>query len=685
MTRVSDATFLNRDLQWLEFNARVLALAEDPRTPLLERMRFLEIYSSNLDEFFMKRVGGWQRRREAGLDEAGLRADIRARVQQLSLRLARCFTEELRPALAAEGIRLVPLKSAGRKAKSAAKAFFEKSVFPVLTPLAVDPGHPFPLVSNLSTSIGVLLQPPGDAETLFARVKIPQTLPQWIAVDEDANGQVFVSLGDVVGQHLDQLYPGMTLLGQMAFRVTRNADVELDTEDAEDLLEAVAEEVRERRFARIVRLEHGPKPEAAVLDFLVRELELEPDDVYEVTSELDVGALSAIADLPRAELHFSPWVPVGPPAFTDTERSVFDVIRERDVLVHHPYESFAGSVLKFIAEAADDPKVLTLKMTLYRTGDSSPFVPLLIRAAEAGKQVVCLVELKARFDEARNIEVARALESAGVHVVYGLLGLKTHCKLALVVRQEGPDVRAYAHVGTGNYHPRTAGLYTDFGLFTAREDLLRDTMVLFNALTGRSTPKAYSRLLVAPRNMKEALLERIAREAENARAGRPARIVAKMNQLEDVDLCNALYAASAAGVKVDLLVRGFCVLRPGVDGLSENIRVMSILGRFLEHSRVYWFIAGQADPLDGEVFIGSADWMRRNLEFRVETLAPVDDRAIKTRLWQMLELMMADQRQTWDMQPDGSYRLRLPRTPDEETGIHDRLMQQARERVLAGS
>lgn len=685
MTRVSDPDFLNRDLQWLEFNARVLALAEDPRTPLLERVRFLGIYSSNLDEFFMKRVGGWQRRREAGLDEAGLRAEIRSQVQVLSLRLARCWTEELRPALARERIRLVPLKAAGRAAKAAAKAFFEKSVFPVLTPLAVDPGHPFPLVSNLSTSIGVLLQPPGDGETLFARVKIPQTLPQWIPVDEEPEGTVFVSLLDVVGQHLSQLFPGMALQGQMAFRVTRNADVELDTEDAEDLLEAVAEEVRERRFARIVRLEHGPKPVAAILDFIIRELELEADDVYEVASELDFGALGSIADLPRAELHYSPWVPVGPPAFTDTERSVFDVIRERDVLVHHPYESFGGSVLKFIAEAADDPKVLAIKMTLYRTGDASPFLPLLIRAAEAGKQVVCLVELKARFDEARNIEVARVLESAGVHVVYGLLGLKTHCKLALVVRQEGSDVRAYAHVGTGNYHLKTASLYTDLGLFTAREDLLRDVMVLFNALTGRSTPKAYARLLVAPRTMKEGLLERIATEAKNARAGRPARIVAKMNQLEDVDLCHALYDASRAGVKVDLLVRGFCVLRPGVPDLSENIRVVSILGRFLEHSRVYWFVSGHADPLDGEVLIGSADWMRRNLEFRVETLAPVDDRTLKARLWQILEGMLADQRQTWDMQPDGTYRLRQPRTPEEETGIHERLMQQTRERMLAGS
>lgn len=685
MTRVSDPCFLNRDLQWLEFNARVLALAEDPRTPLLERVRFLGIYSSNLDEFFMKRVGGWQRRREAGLDEAGLRAEIRSQVQVLSLRLARCWTEELRPALARERIRLVPLKAAGRAAKAAAKAFFEKSVFPVLTPLAVDPGHPFPLVSNLSTSIGVLLQPPGDGETLFARVKIPQTLPQWIPVDEEPEGTVFVSLLDVVGQHLSQLFPGMTLHGQMAFRVTRNADVELDTEDAEDLLEAVAEEVRERRFARIVRLEHGPKPVAAILDFIIRELELEADDVYEVASELDFGALGSIADLPRAELHYPPWVPVGPIAFTDTERSVFDVIRERDVLVHHPYESFAGSVLKFIAEAADDPKVLAIKMTLYRTGDASPFLPLLIRAAEAGKQVVCLVELKARFDEARNIEVARVLESAGVHVVYGLLGLKTHCKLALVVRQEGSDVRAYAHVGTGNYHLKTASHYTDLGLFTAREDLLRDVMVLFNALTGRSTPKAYARLLVAPRTMKEGLLERIATEARNARAGRPARIVAKMNQLEDVDLCHALYDASRVGVRVDLLVRGFCVLRPGVPDLSENIRVVSILGRFLEHSRVYWFVSGQADPLDGEVLIGSADWMRRNLEFRVETLAPVDDRAIKARLWQILEGMLADQRQTWDMQPDGTYRLRQPRTPEEETGIHERLMQQTRERMLAGS
>lgn len=678
----AEPAFLDRDLAWLAFNRRVLHEAEDERTPLLERVRFLGIVTSNLDEFFMKRVGALARQAAAAVDAAHLRTEVRREVTAMQAAVAACFTDQLRPALAAQGIHLLGWPELDARQRATASDYFQRHVFPVLTPLAVDPGHPFPLVSSLSTSLGVLVgHPDRTEEPLFARVKIPDSLPHWVPV-EAAGAQVrFARLVDLVTQHLDRLFPGMRIVATMPFRVTRSTDVERDTDDADDLLEAVADELRERRFAPVVRLEHAPQPDARILRFLVSELDIGADDVYELPAELDYTGLRPVADLPRPRLKYEPWTPAVPTALAGGEAGFFAVIRANDVLVHHPYESFAATVEKFVATAVDDPRVLAIKMTLYRTGDGSPFLGLLQRAAESGKQVVCVVELQARLDEERNIAVARTLEKAGVHVVYGVLGLKTHCKLVLVVREEPDGIRCYTHVATGNYNPRTALLYTDLGLFTARREVAEDVSDLFNYLTGRSLHRRYQRLLVAPVQMKQAFLARIDREADNARSGRPARIVAKLNSLEDGDLCAALCRASQAGVPVNLLVRGFATLRPGVEGVSDRIRIVSVIGRFLEHARVYHFADGSPDPLDGEYFLGSADWMHRNLEARVEVAVPVDDRLLRERLWELLTLQLDDRRHGWDMRSDGTYLQRTPDHPDQELGSQARLMALTRQRT----
>jgi polyphosphate kinase len=680
-----DAPFLDRDLSWLEFNSRVLHEAEDERTPLLERVRFLGIVTSNLDEFFMKRVGAHKRQGELALGTSKLLVDIHQKVVELMQRQAACYTNTILPALANVGIHLVRWPAISRKQRTAIDTYFHRNIFPVLTPLAVDPGHPFPLVSNLSTSLGILLEGPDGADKpLFARLKIPKVLPPWIPLESDGTGDVrLVSLQEVILHNLEHLFPGMRIVASMPFRVTRSSDVEIDDEVSPDLMELVAEELRERRFAKVVRLEHGPKPNAQILRFLLTELELVPGDCYELPAELDYTTLSPIADLARPELKYEPWVPVTSPALADRDQNIFAVIRTTDVLVHHPYESFNTSVEQFISAAVDDPRVLAVKMTLYRIGDGSPFIPLLIRAAESGKQVVCLVELKARFDEERNIAVARALEKAGVHVVYGVVGYKTHCKLALVVRQEVDGLQPYVHIGTGNYHARTAQMYTDLGLFTCQPDIIEDVLNLFSYITGRSLNRSYRKLLVAPVNMKEAFLSRIRREAESARAGRPARIVGKMNALEDHDIIRALYDASGAGVPIDLIVRGFCVLRPGRQGMSENIRVSSVVGRFLEHSRIYHFANGQKAPADGEMFIGSADWMSRNLLHRVEAIVPIESRVLRERCWEVLAALLQDRRSAWDLQPDGSYVQRQPDDPTRDSGTQPTLMAAARRRGVS--
>jgi polyphosphate kinase len=682
--------FLNRELSWLEFNARVLNEAVDPRTPLLERVRFLGIFNSNLDEFFMKRVGGLKhkveagvQRRSGGMTPVQVLAAIRERVSELLQRASDCFQTSLHKELERNGIRLLAWDALSAGEREFAVRYFRQNVFPVLTPLAVDPGLPFPFISNLSTSLGVTLRHPEREETLFARIKVPKIFPQWIQVREDGVGRDqfrFVSLTDLIRHNLRGLFPDMEVLAVMPFRITRSAEIEVDEDDADDLLEMVAEELKQRRFAEVVRLEHGPDPDPWMIRFLMEELDLTEAEVFEHKALLDFADLKPIVDLALPQLKFDPWTPLVPPRLADERESIFSIIREGDLLVHHPYESFGQSVERFLKQAVDDPHVLAIKMTLYRTGDDSPFVPLLIRAADRGKQVVVLIELKARFDEERNIHWAQQLENAGVHVVYGVVGLKTHAKVALVIRREEDRLRCYAHFGTGNYHKDTAKLYTDLGLFTAKHEFTDDAVELFHFLTGRSLKRNYHKLMVAPINMKDRFLELIRREAEHARQGRPARIIAKCNSMEDASVGRALYEASQAGVKVDLIVRGFCCLRPGVAGMSENIRVVSVIGRFLEHSRVFYFQNGQEDPLKGDFFMGSADWMYRNLLNRVEAVAPIEERRLKERLWEIFEVSLTDRRQAWEMKSDGSYVQHVPQTPAEEMGTHQKLMMSAKSR-----
>ncbi len=684
--------FLNRDLEWIEFNARVLHEATDPRTPLLERVRFLGIFSSNLDEFFMKRLGNLKRqvelgtqRKSGGLAPLQQLAAIRSRVTQLLAKQADTFQNVVQIELAQAGVHILPWANLTESEKKHASQYFRQNVFPILTPLACDPGLPFPFISNLSTSLGVALQYPDRDEKLFARIKVPMIFPQFVQVrgDDQTSKQIrYISLIDLINQNLKDLFPDMTVVGVMPFRITRNGEIEHDEEDeTEDLLEMIAEEVKQRRFAEVVRLEHGPNPDPWMLQFLMDELELTGAEVFELPGLLNYTELKPLLDLPMPSLKFEPWAPASPPRLMDEHENFFAIIREGDLLVHHPYESFVASVERFIKQAVDDPKVLAIKMTLYRTGDESPFIPLLIRAAERGKQVVVLIELKARFDEERNIHWAQELEDAGVHVVYGVIGLKTHAKVTLVIRQDSDQIRSYAHFGTGNYHKDTAKLYTDFGLFTCQPAFTEDAVELFHFLTGRSLQRSYRKILVAPINMKDQFIAKINRETEHAKAGRPARIIAKCNSLEDSSVGRALYEASRAGVKIDLIIRGFCTLRPKVPGMSDNIRVISVIGRFLEHSRVFFFQNGEADPLNGEFFIGSADWMYRNLLARVETVAPIEGPKLRERLWEMFTIMLDDRRQSWEMQSDGTYVQYQPTKPEEQIGTQKRLMEMTAKRA----
>ena len=682
--------FLDRDLNWLEFNRRVLNEAMDERTPLLERVNFLAIFTSNLDEFVMKRVYGLREQIWAGVKSPelgeqtseGLLHVIHLVIQDMLNRQAKGYHDSIKPALATQGIHLLGWTKLTEEEMRTAAAIFDKTVFPVLTPLSVDPGHPFPFMSNLSLSLGMTLTDPATGGSSFARVKIPDTLPQWIRIEtpEFKGAYRFVSLVDLISHHLGRLFPDMKISGIMPFRVTRNAEVEADLDDVQDLLQAVEEQVRQRRMECVVRLECPPKADPTNRRILMDALELGEEDVYEMPGLVEYRSLRAIAALPFPAFRYTPWTPLVPRRLQADEASIFDVIRAGDLLVQHPYESFDDTVLRLIKDAVADPDVLAIKMTLYRTGKDSPFVPLLIRAAESGKQVACLVELKARFDEHENILLAQKMERAGVHVVYGVEGLKTHTKTTLVVRREEGEARCYAHIGTGNYHRQTARLYVDTSLLTCRPDLTADIADLFNYLTGRNRKEDYRKLLIAPVNMKRRFLEMIAREGDHHKAGRPARILAKMNQLEDRDICNALYTASQAGVPVDLIVRGFCTLKPGVPGLSESIRVVSIIGRFLEHSRIYHFRNGAADEVDGEYYIGSADWMHRNLESRIEAITPIEDKTLKADLQRILQIQLSDQRSAWDMKADGTYIQRKPAQPDGSpatVGSHEMMMRQA--------
>lgn len=678
--------FLSREVGWLRFNRRVLNEALDFRNPVLERIRFLSISQSNLDEFFMKQVGGVKRRIALGVQTRSadgklphqLLSEIRTHVLDMVGAQAFIFNQSLKPALAEQGIHLQNWGELSALDRDWAERYYTKNVFPVLTPLSVDPGHPFPFISNLSTSLGVVLKHPGKEERFFARVKVPQVLPQWIRINPEGESASFryISLLELIRGNLSDLFPSMQVLSSMPFRLTRNADVIHEDDDHEDLLEMVEEEVRLRRFAEVVRLEHGPNPDPWILAFLTEELDLNPEDVYELPGDLDYRGLTNIADLELPKLKYTPWAPAVPMAFEEKDtQHIFNTIRKGDQLFHHPYESFTATVERLIRIAADDPKVLAIKMTLYRTGDNSAFVSSLVRAAENGKQVVCLVELKARFDEERNIHWAQELESAGVHVVYGIVGLKTHAKTTLIVRQEPEGIRCYAHIATGNYNSVTSRFYTDLGLLTCRDEITQELVEFFHYLTGRSLKSDYDHLLVAPVNMKARFIDMIRREAEYAKAGRPAYVFAKMNNMDDRGLAAQLIESSQVGVNVDLVVRGFCIIRPGVRGRSERIRVMSIIGRFLEHSRIFYFRNGAVDPIDGEFFIGSADWMGRNMHARVECATPILDRSIRARLWEIIQLFVNDQRQTWDMDPTGNYEQRSK----SDLGVQSRLMQTARQ------
>ena len=671
--------FLNRELSWLEFNRRVLHEAEDPRTPLLERLKFLGIFSGNLDEFFQVRVAGLRQqlavgvveRTADGLTPAAQLQSAAVVVRELVRRQDDCLLGEVLPALESAGLHVVTRWSdLDAPDRESLGRYFEEHVFPVLTPLAVDPAHPFPYISNLSLSLAVVLRS-DDGEERFARVKVPKILPRWVPL----NGRnQFIPLELLIGAHLESLFPGVEILGWHLFRITRNTDFEIDQDEAEDLLELIQEEIRNRRFGEVVRLEVAPSMPATLRQLLLAEFSeeaeaeappLTPDDVYEVAGLLDAADLMTLATLEIPELRDPPHHPVTQARLLGT-RSIFDILREGPVLVHHPYDSFASSVERFVQQAVEDPDVLAIKITLYRTGGDSNLARLLVHAAERGKQVAVLIELQARFDEENNIRWAQRLEDVGVHVSYGVAGLKTHAKVLLVVRREGGAIHRYVHFGTGNYNPKTARLYTDFGLLSADPGLGADLTDLFNVLTGFGSPASYRKLIVAPNGMRRRFLEMIARETDHARAGRPARILAKMNALVDAEVITALYDASRAGVSVDLLVRGICCLRPGVPEVSDNIRVVSVIGRFLEHSRAFCFANGGND----EVYIGSADWMPRNLDRRVEAVVPIDDPANRRLVRQTLELMWSDNRQAWELGSDGTWTQRSPAPGEPEVATH---------------
>jgi len=678
--------YFNRELGWLDFNLRVFEQARDPRIPLLERVRFLSITCSNLDEFVQKRIGGLRRQEAAGVGTPS--PDGRIPSEQLALvreavkaqqsMITRLWEDELKPLLRSEaGLRISHYDELSLEEHEALHDHFREQVYPVLTPLAVDPGHPFPFISNLSLSLAVELQDPEEGDVHFARVKVPTQQGRWVPVP--GSKLHFVPLEEVVRHHVGSLFRGMTVVSCHLFRVTRNADVMRDEEEAEDLIAMISEELRERRTAPVVRLEVEVAMPPRVRDLLVRELELSHDDVIPVDGDLALAKCLELANLPLPHLLFPPWEPCVPPRLWPVEaeegrRDIFSIIREGDVLVHHPYDSFTHTVQRLVEEAAVDPNVLAIKQTLYRTSDDSPIIRALMRAAERGKQVAVLVEVKARFDEQNNIEWARMLENHGVHITYGLVGLKTHAKVVLIIRREEGRPRAYCHIGTGNYHVDNARIYTDLGLLTCDPEIGADAVDLFHALTGHAPAQGYRKLLVAPMHLRDHFIRLIRREVDHQESGSEGRIIAKMNAIDDPKLIRELYRASRKGVSIDLVVRGHSRLRPGLPGFSENIRITSIIGRFLEHDRIFLFGNG-GDP---EIFLGSADWRVRNLDERVEVMAPVEEPSLKERIIRLLEAALEDNRLAFDLQADGSYLRRFPAEGEEERDLHRRLMERAR-------
>jgi polyphosphate kinase len=699
--------YFNRELSWLEFNNRVLHEAIDPRTPLLERLKFMGIFSANFDEYFMVRVAALKQQVDAkvgqltpdGRTPSDQLEEISLAARPLVAQQHQHFEKALRPLMTAQGIHLLDYVDLNQEQRAYLQNYFEEQIFPVLTPLAVDPSHPFPYMSNLSLNLAVVVKDPDTGEELFARVKVPKVLPRFLplqlesglgsrssALEEERfrNERLIwmgVPLEQVIAHNLESLFPGMNIQEYHPFRITRNGDLEVEEDEADDLMLAIEQELRKRRVGgSAVRMEIQASMPESVKGMLMRELGLLERDVYEVDGLLGLADLMYFMQLPLPELKDPVWTPGIPPRLRrlsegdlDEGEDIFSVIRTGDLMVHHPYQSFGGTVQRFITQAAIDPNVLAIKMTLYRTSGDSPILNALITAAEHGKQVAVLVELKARFDEENNINWARKLEQAGVHVVYGLVGLKTHTKVVLVVRREENQIRRYVHIGTGNYNPKTARIYTDVGLLSCREDLGADLTDLFNYLTGYSRQRSYRKLLVSPVNCRDRFVSLIRREIEHCHHGRTSRIVAKMNSLTDPQIIATLYEASMAGVKIDLIIRGICCLRPGLEGVSENIRAISLVGRFLEHSRIFYF----QNAGNEEVYLGSADWMRRNLDRRVEAIAPIEDPEISKDLQEILGIMLADNRHAWDLQPDGRYIQRHPGDKEREQSAQKILMEMA--------
>jgi polyphosphate kinase len=680
--------FFHRELSWLAFNSRVLHQTEDPSVPLLEKLRFLTITTANLDEFFMNRVAGLKDSEDpsrpltltAALSQHLRR--IRESVLDFSKRQDTIYRRHIKPGLSNNGILVLSWPQLSKEEKRVAREYFLTHVFPVLTPQAVDPGHPFPAISNLSLSLGILLKHPERSDELFARIKVPGALPQLVRFNtNDGEHLRVITLAELIKHNLELLFPGMLIQEVLPFRITRNAELNLDDYETDDLMQSVVEGLKERKFATVVRLEHAPDPSQEILRFLLDEIGLTQDDAYESDCAIDFHALKELCDAPIPHLKYEPWNPVILPPLLDEEANIFSILRSQDILVHHPYESFGGSVERFLQSAVQDPKVLSIKMTLYRAGDNSSLIPLLMRAAEQDKQVVVLIEVKASMDEARNIRLAQQLEDAGVHVMYGVVGLKTHAKAILVSRLEQDGIRCYAHLNTGNYNSTTARLYTDIGLFTASRAICDELVELFHYLTGRSLKRDYKELLVSPVNLKEALVDRIDREIEHTRAGRPGHIIIKANALEDSTVCRALSKAAAAGVSVDLVIRGLCCLKPILDDRGQIApRVISIVGRFLEHSRIYYFRNGASDLVDGDFWISSADPMYRNLHRRVELAIPIRDVGCRERCWEILTASLHDLSGSWELNPDGTYTARKAEKGELAMPSQQLLMKLARDR-----
>jgi polyphosphate kinase len=678
--------FDNYELSWLKFNWRVLAEAERDDLPLLERVKFIGIVCSNLDEFFQKRVGGLKRQFHAGMKDLTvdgrtpieqLRA-IRKEVLKMIKRYRSCYLDTLKPLLESEGVLLRDYTRLEPALQLKADDYFEKQIYPIITPLAVDEAHPFPFISNKSRSLAIALKHPGTGEDLFARIKIPSNRPRWIELDS-SSGKILLSVKDLILAKLNRFFPGVDVVSANVFRVTRNADIERNEEEADDLLEMIEEELRERRFAKVVRLEIDKKMPDVVKKYITQNLRIKKMDVFEMEGPIGLADVMQIYSLKGFDhLRFEPWTPTLHPVFRhpmdEATPSVFNVIRKNDFIVHHPYHSFETSTQRFIEEASKDPKVLAIKQTMYRTSSDSPLMHALMRAADADKQVAILIELKARFDEERNILWAQRLEKAGVHVSYGISGLKIHSKLTIVVRDEKDGLRRYIHIGTGNYHPDTAQLYEDLGYFTCREDIASDVSDVFNLLTGYAPEQTFKKSFVAPKHLRKNIMNLIDIEISEAQNGRKGRIVAKMNSLEDPQIIQKLYDASRAGVKIDLIVRGVCRLLPQKKELSENIRVHSIIGRFLEHSRCYYFY----NKGNERYYIGSADWMHRNLDARVELLAPIEHPALKKYLKFMLDINLKDNQQRWVMRPNGKYKRIQPKKGQKLFNTHDALMHHAK-------